>query len=197
MPTAPTSTAIHHSVNTTAQQSSEESFSSTNQSNNPSDNQSPTPNSGLSLPVAILLTLAVVVVIRESALVLCQALGFPSAANIVGMITLFVLLMVCRFTVGIPEWISNASNTLLVDSGFAFLPVSAGAGLLIFGLGDELWGVVLTIVVSTLIPLWGLAKLSNLWLKHSKEDDAPLNAESSSANKSTTTDVNPSNHSKK
>ena len=197
MPTVPTSTAIHHSVNTTAQQSSEESFSSTNQSNNPSDNQSPTPNSGLSLPVAIILTLAVVVVIRESALVLCQALGFPSAANIVGMITLFVLLMVCRFTVGIPEWISNASNTLLVDSGFAFLPVSAGAGLLIFGLGDELWGVVLTIVVSTLIPLWGLAKLSNLWLKHSKEDDAPLNAESSSANKSTTTDVNPSNHSKK
>ena len=197
MPTAPTSTAIHHSVNTTAQQSSEESFSSTNQSNNPSDNQSPTPNSGLSLPVAIILTLAVVVVIRESALVLCQALGFPSAANIVGMITLFVLLMVCRFTVGIPEWISNASNTLLVDSGFAFLPVSAGAGLLIFGLGDELWGVVLTIVVSTLIPLWGLAKLSNLWLKRSKEDDAPINAESSSANKSTTTDVNPSNHSKK
>ena len=197
MPTAPTSTAIHHSVNTTAQQSSEESFSSTNQSNNPSDNQSPTPNSGLSLPVAILLTLAVVVVIRESALVLCQALGFPSAANIVGMITLFVLLMVCRFTVGIPEWISNASNTLLVDSGFAFLPVSAGAGLLIFGLGDELWGVVLTIVVSTLIPLWGLAKLSNLWLKRSKEDDAPINAESSSANKSTTTDVNLSNHSKK
>ena len=197
MPTAPTSTAIHHSVNTTAQQSSEESFSSTNQSNNPSDNQSPTPNSGLSLPMAILLTLAVVVVIRESALVLCQALGFPSAANIVGMITLFVLLMVCRFTVGIPEWISNASNTLLVDSGFAFLPVSAGAGLLIFGLGDELWGVVLTIVVSTLIPLWGLAKLSNLWLKHSKEDNVSMNVESSSATKSTTTDVNPSNHSKK
>lgn len=197
MPTAPTSTVIHHSVNTTAQQSSEESFSSTNQSNNPSDNQSPTPNSGLSLPVAIILTLAVVVVIREGALVLCQALGFPSAANIVGMITLFVLLMVCRFTVGIPEWISNASNTLLVDSGFAFLPVSAGAGLLIFGLGDELWGVVLTIVVSTLIPLWGLAKLSNLWLKHSKEDNVSMNVESSSANKSTTTDVNPSNHSKK
>jgi len=197
MPTAPTSTAIHHSVNTTAQQSSEESFSSTNHSNNPSDNQSPTPNSGLSLPVAIVLTLAVVVVIREGALVLCQALDFPSAANIVGMITLFVLLMVCRFTVGIPEWISNASNTLLVDSGFAFLPVSAGAGLLIFRLGDERWGVVLTIVVSTLIPLWGLAKLSNLWLKRSKEDDAPINAESSSATKSTTTDVNLSNHSKK
>ena len=105
--------------------------------------------------------------------------------------------MVCRFTVGIPEWISNASNTLLVDSGFAFLPVSAGAGLLIFGLGDELWGVVLTIVVSTLIPLWGLAKLSNLWLKHSKEDNVSMNVESSSATKSTTTDANPSNHSKK
>src|SRR5699024_7432506 len=69
-----------------------------------------------------------------------------------------------RFTIGVPEWLTNASNTLLVDSGFAFLPVSAGAGLLIFGLGDELWGIMLTLVVSTLIPLWGLAKLSNVWL---------------------------------
>lgn len=131
---------------------------------NSSNNQLSKPRSSLSLPIAILLTLAIVIVIRETAVLVCEALGFASAGNIVGMIAFFVLLMVVRFTIGVPEWLTNASNTLLVDSGFAFLPVSAGAGLLIFGLGDELWGIMLTLVISTLIPLWGLAKLSNVWL---------------------------------
>lgn len=123
-----------------------------------------TTDAKVSLPVAIVITLAVVILIRECAVMICQALGYASAGNIVGMIALFILLMVIRFTTGIPNWLTQASNTLLVDSGFAFLPVSAGAGLLIFGLGDELWGIMLTIIISTLIPLWGLAKLSNIWL---------------------------------
>ena len=77
----------------------------------------------LPLPVAILLTLAVVISIREGSVWVCQMLGYPSAANIVGLITLFLLLMLWRFTRGLPEWLTPASNTLLVDSGFAFLPV--------------------------------------------------------------------------
>ena len=131
---------------------------------NSSNNQSPTSKSKISLPVAIIFTLAIVIIIRESAVLICQALGFASAGNIVGLIALFLLLMGLRFTVGLPEWLTSASNTLLVDSGFAFLPVSAGAGLLIFGLGDEFWGIMLTLIISTLIPLWGLGKLSNIWL---------------------------------
>jgi hypothetical protein len=59
---------------------------------------------------------------------------------------------------------------LLVDSGFAFLPVSAGAGILLFELGDEFWGVMLTMVISTLIPLWGLAILANRWLSSSADN---------------------------
>lgn len=122
------------------------------------------PKSAMSLPVAIVITLALVIFIRETAVLICDALGYASAANIVGMITLFILLMIWRFTFGLPAWITQASNTLLVDSGIAFLPVSAGAGLLIFGLGDELWGIIFIMLISTLLPLWGLAKLSNTWL---------------------------------
>ena len=87
--------------------------------------------------MALLLTLAMVITIRESAVMVCQWLGIEKAANIVGLLTMFFILIVWRFIKGIPNWLTQASNTLLVDSGFAFLPVSAGAGLLLFGLGDE------------------------------------------------------------
>ena len=117
----------------------------------------------LPLWLALLLTLAIVVIVRESALLLCQWAGVEKAANIVGLVAMFVILVVWRLLKGLPEWITRASNLLLVDSGFAFLPVSAGAGILLFELGDEFWGVMLTMVISTLIPLWGLAILANRW----------------------------------
>ena len=125
---------------------------------------SDTSSSTLPLPMALLTTLALVIMVREGAVLACQTLGIASAANIVGMIAMFCLLMVWRLTRGLPTWITQASNTLLVDSGFAILPVSAGAGLLLFALGDEFWGIVITIIISTLIPLWGLALLANRWL---------------------------------
>ena len=119
--------------------------------------------------MALLLTLAMVITVRESAVMVCQWLGIEKAANIVGLLTMFFILIVWRFIKGIPNWLTQASNTLLVDSGFAFLPVSAGAGLLLFGLGDELWGFMLTILISTLIPLWGFAVLSNRWLNRDND----------------------------
>jgi putative effector of murein hydrolase LrgA (UPF0299 family) len=124
----------------------------------------------LPLWLALLLTLAMVVIVRESALLLCQRAGIEKAANIVGLVAMFVILVVWRLLKGLPEWITRASNLLLVDSGFAFLPVSAGAGILLFELGDEFWGVMLTMVISTLIPLWGLAILANRWLSSSADN---------------------------
>jgi putative effector of murein hydrolase LrgA (UPF0299 family) len=124
----------------------------------------------LPLWLALLLTLAIVVIVRESALLLCQWAGVEKAANIVGLVAMFVILIVWRLLKGLPEWITRASNLLLVDSGFAFLPVSAGAGILLFELGDEFWGVMLTMAISTLIPLWGLAILANRWLSSSADN---------------------------
>ena len=129
----------------------------------------PTYSSHLPLWLAILLTLVMVIVVREAAVVVCDWFGVEKAANVVGLVVMFIILMSWRMLTGVPSWLTKASNSLLVDSGFAFLPVSAGAGILLFGLGDELIGVMLTMAISTLIPLWGLALLSNRWLNKSTD----------------------------
>ncbi|WP_201600445.1 CidA/LrgA family protein [Psychrobacter piscatorii] len=129
-------------------------------------------SSHLPLWISLILTLTMVIVVRETAVVLCQLAGIEKAANIVGLVAMFVILMIWRLLKGLPNWLTQASNTLLVDSGFAFLPVSAGAGLLLFALGDELLGVMVTMIVSTLIPMWGLALLANRWLNQDTNADS-------------------------
>ena len=125
--------------------------------------------------MGVVLTLIMVIVVREAAVMVCQWAGIEKAAHVVGLVAMFFILIIWRLLKGLPGWLTQASNTLLVDSGFAFLPVSAGAGLLLFALGDELWGVMLTILISTLIPLWGLGILANRWLNHDTRinTDAP------------------------
>ena len=142
-----------------------------------------TSTSNIPLWMALILTLIMVVVVRESAVIVCQWAGIEKAANIVGLLTMFVILIIWRLIKGLPHWLTQASNTLLVDSGFAFLPVSAGAGLLLFALGDEFWGVMLTMIISTLIPLWGLAILANRSLNNSGTTD---NSDIDSTNANTT-----------
>ena len=128
-----------------------------------------THSSSMPLWMALLLTLIMVITVRESAVIVCEWAGIEKAANIVGLLVMFFILIIWRFIKGIPSWLTQASNTLLVDSGFAFLPVSAGAGLLLFALGDEIWGFMLTILISTLIPMWGFAVLSNRWLNRNAD----------------------------
>lgn len=113
----------------------------------------------------MLATITIVVGVRELALVVCTALGMPTATNIVGLVSLFAVLMGIRLIKGgLPNWLSSSASILLVDSGFAFLPVSAGAGILLFGLGADLVAVSAVIVISTVIPLWAFAHLSARWL---------------------------------
>ncbi|MBP2279251.1 putative effector of murein hydrolase LrgA (UPF0299 family) [Psychrobacter sp. PL19] len=138
----------------------------------------PTSLSKLPVWLAVILTLIMVILVRESAVVICQLLGMAKAANVVGMVAMFLILITWRMVKGLPIWLTRASNILLVDSGFAFLPVSAGAGLLLFALGDELWGVILTMTISTLIPLWGLALLSNRWLSNTVDTDTKRKGQS-------------------
>ena len=82
----------------------------------------PSSSSNIPLWMALILTLILVVVVRESAVIICQWAGIEKAANIVGLLTMFVILMVWRLIKGLPSWLTQASNTLLVDSGFAFFP---------------------------------------------------------------------------
>lgn len=131
-------------------------------SSSSSDHQTPT----VQMPgwLGILLTLLMVIVVRETCVLVCQYLGIATAANIVGLVIMLIILLLWRWRFGLPHWMTEASSRLLLDSGFAFLPVSAGAGLLLFALGDEFWRFMLVVVVSTLLPLWGLAVLANKWL---------------------------------
>lgn len=110
-------------------------------------------------------TIVLVVFVRETALYICTLFNMPTAANIVGLVGLFLILMAYRLLRGgLPQWLSYSASLLLVDSGFAFLPVSAGAGILMFGLGTEFWAVSLTIIISVVLPLWLMAKLAQKWL---------------------------------
>lgn len=121
--------------------------------------------------LGMLATVIIVVGVRELALVVCTALGMPTATNIVGLVSLFVVLMGVRLAKGgLPNWLSSSASVLLVDSGFAFLPVSAGAGILLFGLGADLPAVSAVIIISTVIPLWAFAKLSAKWLDNTTDD---------------------------
>jgi holin-like protein len=142
------------------------------------------PTYGSNLPVwaGLILTLIIVIVVRESAVVICELLGIEKAANVVGMVAMFLILITWRLIKGLPSWLTKASNVLLVDSGFAFLPVSAVACLLLFALGDELWGVMLTMAISTLIPLWGLAILANRWLSNTPDSNASSAAHNNTKN---------------
>ncbi|UNU72999.1 CidA/LrgA family protein [Moraxella nasovis] len=114
----------------------------------------------------LIATIALVVSVRELALVVCTWFGMPTAANIVGLVALFVALIGLRLASGqLPQWLSSSASVLLVDSGFAFLPVSAGAGILLFGLGSDFFAVSAVIIISVVIPLWVFAKLSAKWLQ--------------------------------
>ncbi|OOR87642.1 CidA/LrgA family protein [Moraxella caviae] len=125
--------------------------------------KSPYLNPKLWLPLTA--TAVLVIAVRELALVVCTAFGMPTAANIVGLVALFLALVAWRaWRGGLPNWLSTAASTLLVDSGFAFLPVSAGAGILLFGLGADLPAVSVVIIISVVLPLWAFAKLGALWL---------------------------------
>lgn len=149
----------------------------------------PTYCSKLPLWLALGLTLLMVITVRELAVIVCHWAGIEKAANIVGLVAMFLILITWRMIKGLPSWLTKASNILLIDSGFAFLPISAGAGLLLFALGDELWGFMITIVISTVLPLWGLALLANHWLRgtidasaadaHTPADDSLKSGESS------------------
>ena len=65
-----------------------------------------------------------VIVVREAAVIVCDWFGIKKAANEVGMVMMFIILISWRMLTGLPSWLTRAINTLLIDSGFAFLPVS-------------------------------------------------------------------------
>lgn len=115
--------------------------------------------------LAIVVTMSAIVIIRELSVLLAEQLGVPSMGNIIGMVALFLALLVWRISHELPTWLTDASNKILTESAYAYLPVSAGAGILLFQLGDEFTRIMVVMLLSTILPLWAFAKLSAYWLK--------------------------------
>ncbi len=113
---------------------------------------------------ALLLVVALVVVVRESAVALARAFGHPSLGNLLGMFALLVGLLWYKRRCGLPVRLVEGGNRLMKDSALAFLPIAAGAIVLMGQMGAAVWGIVLVMTVSTLLPLWAFARLARRWL---------------------------------
>ncbi len=113
---------------------------------------------------ALGLTLLLVIVFREASVILMQRIGHPELGNLVGLFTLLVLLLVYRRWRVLSTRMIDANTRIMKESAIAFLPIAAGAGVMMAGLGHELGWFIVVMTVSTLVPLWVYAWLSKRWL---------------------------------
>ena len=109
-------------------------------------------------------TLALIIVVRESAVWIMTQLSHPELGNLVGLLSLLGVLLLWRKFKKIPARLVDTNNKLMKESGFAFLPVCAGSLLMLVSMGKEIPLFLLVMCVSTLIPLWIYAKMANKWL---------------------------------
>ncbi len=113
---------------------------------------------------ALSLTLLLVVVFRETAVALMRLLGHPELGNLVALFTLLACLLIYRRWRVLSPRLIDANTRIMKESAIAFLPIAAGAGVMMAGLGQELGWFIVVMTVSTLVPLWGYAWLSKRWL---------------------------------
>ena len=109
-------------------------------------------------------TLALIIVVRESAVWIMTQFSHPELGNLVGLLSMIGVLLLWRKFKKIPARLVDTNNKLMKESGFAFLPVCAGSLLMLVSMGKEIPLFLLVMCVSTLIPLWIYAKMAKKWL---------------------------------
>lgn len=113
---------------------------------------------------ALGLTLLLVIVFRETAVALMRLFGHPELGNLVGLFALLACLLIYRRWRALSARMIDANTRIMKESAIAFLPIAAGAGVMMASLGHELGWFIAVMTVSTLLPLWGYAWLSKRWL---------------------------------
>lgn len=108
--------------------------------------------------------IVLIVGFRESALWITGQFNHPEMGNLLGLISLLIVLLVFRKLGALSKRVVDTTNVLMKESAFAFLPVSAGSLLMIMQLGPKIPAIVFILFVSTLIPLWVYAKMAKRWL---------------------------------
>ena len=109
-------------------------------------------------------TLLLIIVFRETAVWIMTQLEHPELGNLVGLISLLIVLFSWRRWSKIPARLVDTNNKIMKDSAFAFLPVSAGSLMMLVHMGHKIPAFLLILFVSTLIPLWVYAKMAKRWL---------------------------------
>lgn len=109
-------------------------------------------------------TLLLIIVFREAAVWIMTQLEHPELGNLVGLISLLIVLFSWRRWSKIPARLVDTSNKIMKESAFAFLPVSAGSLMMLVHMGHKIPAFLLILFVSTLIPLWVYAKMAKRWL---------------------------------
>jgi putative effector of murein hydrolase LrgA (UPF0299 family) len=114
--------------------------------------------------LALLATLVLIIVIRESCVWLMGLVGHPELGNLLGLILFLAVLLCWRKYKPIPIRMIDANTRIMKESAFAFLPISAGAIIMLIHLGKELPWFLFILVFSTLFSLWLYAHLAKRWV---------------------------------
>ncbi|WP_332605328.1 hypothetical protein [Acinetobacter sp. ESBL14] len=109
-------------------------------------------------------TIFLIIVYREGAVAITQALGHPELGNLVGLISLLITLLIWRRFKKISNRLIDTNNKILKESGFAFLPICAGSLIMLVHMGKEIPAFLFILTFSTLLPLWVYAKMAKRWL---------------------------------
>ncbi|TCB78564.1 hypothetical protein [Acinetobacter sp. ANC 4173] len=109
-------------------------------------------------------TLTLIVGFREFSVWIMRQFNHPELGNLIGLISLLILLLIWRKFRKVPARLVDTNNKIMKESAFAFLPISAGSLLMLVHMGSEIPLFVVVLVVSTLIPLWIYAKMAKHWL---------------------------------
>lgn len=109
-------------------------------------------------------TLLLIILFRESAVWIMTQLNYPELGNLIGLLSLLIVLLIWRKMAPIPVRIVDATNRLMKESAFAFLPISAGSLIMLLHMGEKIPVFLMILCLSTLIPLWLYAKIAKRWL---------------------------------
>ncbi|AMW80321.1 hypothetical protein AMD27_03030 [Acinetobacter sp. TGL-Y2] len=108
--------------------------------------------------------LILIIGFREASVWLMTQLNRPELGNLVGLLSLLVVLFIWRKWKSVPIRIVDVNNKIMKESAFAFLPISAGSLMMLLHMGKEIPLFLVVLTVSTLIPLWIYAKMAKRWL---------------------------------
>jgi putative effector of murein hydrolase LrgA (UPF0299 family) len=109
-------------------------------------------------------TLFLIVIFREASVWLMTKFDHPELGNLLGLLSLLAVLFAWRYYLKLPSRLIDVNNKIMKESAFAFLPISAGALMMLFHMGQKIPVFLFILVASTLIPLWVYAKMAKRWL---------------------------------